>query len=104
MTTLRDINKEIRNRSSFWGKLKTSIDYRDKEKDIKDLVGQINDLLLKDNTTVNDLISKLKELEKNVSISSESLYLQAFSKRSWELLDELNIYLKIYKYCKKEEN
>ncbi len=51
-------------------------------------------MLLKDDTTVNELISKLKELEKNVNISSESLYLQAFSKRSWELLAELNIYLK----------
>jgi len=94
LTTLRDINKEIKNKSSFWGKIKASIDYRDKENDIKELVEQINNLLLKDNTTVNDLISKLKELEKNVNISSESLYLQAFSKRSWELLDELNIYLK----------
>lgn len=94
LTTLRDINEQIKNKSSFWGKIKTSIDYRDKENDIKKLVEQINNLLLKDNTTVNDLISKLKELEKNVNISSESLYLQAFSKRSWELLDELNIYLK----------
>lgn len=94
LTTLRDINEQIKNKSSFWGKIKASIDYRDKEKDIKELVEQINNLLLKDNTTVNDLISKLKELEKNVNISSESLYLQAFSKRSWELLDELNIYLK----------
>lgn len=94
LTTLRDINEQIKNKSSFWGKIKTSIDYRDKENDIKKLVEQINNLLLKDNTTVKDLLSKLKELEKNVNISSESLYLQAFSKRSWELLDELNIYLK----------
>ncbi|MBA7533486.1 hypothetical protein ES705_25726 [subsurface metagenome] len=94
LTTLRDINKEIKNKFSFWGKLKASIDYKDREKDIKKLIEQINNLLLKDNTTVNDLISKLKELEKNINISSDSLYLQAFSKRSWELLDELNIYLK----------
>ena len=94
LTTLRDINKEIKNKFSFWGKLKASIDYKDKEKDIKKLVEQINNLLLKDNTTVNDLISKLKDLEKNVNISSDSLYLQVFSKRSWELLNELNIYLK----------
>lgn len=94
LTTLRDINKEIKNKSSFWGKIKASIDYGDKEEDIRKLVEQINNLLLKDDTTVNKLISKLKELEKNVNISSESLYLQAFSKRSWELLDELNIYLK----------
>jgi len=94
LTTLRDINKEIKNKFSFWAKLKASIDYKDKEKDIKKLVEQINNLLLKDNTTVNDLISKLKDLEKNVNISSDSLYLQAFSKRSWELLNELNIYLK----------
>jgi len=94
LTTLRDINKEIKNKFSFWGKLKASIDYKDKEKDIKKLIEQINNLLLKDNTTVNDLISKLKDLEKNIDISSDSLYLQAFSKRSWELLNELNIYLK----------
>lgn len=94
LSTLRDINEQIKNKSSFLGKIKASIDYKDKEEDIKKLVEQINNLLLKDNTTVNDLISKLKELEKNVNISSDSLYLQAFSKRSWELLDELNIYLK----------
>ncbi|GAH59916.1 unnamed protein product, partial [marine sediment metagenome] len=94
LTTLRDINKEIKNKSSFWGKIKASIDYRDKEKDIKQLIEQLNDLLIADNVTVNELISKLKELEHSVRITPESIYLQAFSKRSWELLDELNIYLK----------
>jgi len=94
LTTLRDINKEIKNKSSFWGEIKASIDYRDKEKDIKQLIEQLNDLLIADNVTVNELISKLKELEHSVRITPESIYLQAFSKRSWELLDELNIYLK----------
>ncbi|MBA7517213.1 hypothetical protein ES705_09266 [subsurface metagenome] len=94
LTTLRDINTEIKNKSSFWGKLKASIDYKDKEKDIKQLIEQLNDLLLADNVTVNELISKLKELEHSVRITPNSIYLQAFSKRSWELLDELNIYLK----------
>ena len=94
LTTLRDINKEIKNKSSFWGKLKEHIDYKDNENDIKELIGKLNDLIIKDNATVNDLISKLKELEKNINISPDSLCLQAFSKRSWELLDELNIYLR----------
>lgn len=94
LTTLRDINTEIKNKSSFWGKLKASIDYKDKEKDIKQLIEQLNDLLIADNVTVNELISKLKELEHSVRITPDSIYLQAFSKRSWELLDELNIYLK----------
>jgi len=94
LTTLRDINKEIKNKFSFWGQLKNHIDYKDKEDDIKELIGQLNDLIIKDNTTVNELTSKLKELEKEINISSDSLHLLAFSKRSWELLDELNIYLK----------
>ena len=94
LTTLRDINTEIKNKSSFWGKLKARIDYKDKEKDIKQLIEQLNDLLLADNVTVNELISKLKELEHSVRITPDSIYLQAFSKRSWELLDDLNIYLK----------
>ena len=94
LTTLRDINREIKNKSSFWGKLKASIDYKDKEDDIKDLIDQLNGLLIADNVTVTDLISKLKELEDSVRIVPDSIYLQAFSKRSWELLDELNIYLK----------
>lgn len=94
LTTLRDINREIKNKSSFWGKLKASIDYKDKEDDIKDLIDQLNGLLLADNVTVTDLISKLKELEDSVRIVPDSIYLQAFPRRSWELLDELNIYLK----------
>ncbi len=94
LSTLRDINKEIKNKTSFWGKLKPSINYEDKEKDIKKLIENLNDLILKDNSTVNKLTSKLKELENNINISSDSLYLQVFSKRNWELLDDLNIYLK----------
>ena len=94
LTTLRDINREIKNKSSFWGRLKASIDYKDKEDDIKDLIDQLNGLLLADNVTVTDLISKLKELEDSVRIVPDSIYLQAFPRRSWELLDELNIYLK----------
>ena len=94
LTTQRDINKEMRRKSSFWGKLKSYIDYEEKEKDIKEMVEEINDLLLKDNSTVIKLVSKLRELERSANVSSESLYLHAFSKRSWELLDDLNIYLK----------
>ena len=94
LTTLRDINREIHNKTSFWGKIKECIDCKEKEEDIKKLVGEIDRLLLDDNPTVQELINKLKELENNLNISSESLQLQAFSKRSWELLDDLNIYLK----------
>jgi len=94
LSTLRDINKEIKNKTSFWGKLKTNMDYKDKEENIKELIEQLNNLILNNNTTVDKVTSKLKELEKNISISSDSLYLQAFSKRNWELLDNLNIYLR----------
>lgn len=93
LTTLRDIKREIRSKSSFFGKIKAKIDYKDKQDEINDLVGRINNILLEDNVTINSLLSKLKDLEKNMRVASGSLYLQAFSKRSWELLDGLDIYL-----------
>jgi putative ATP-dependent endonuclease of OLD family len=92
LTTLRDIKREIRSKSSFFGKIKAAIDYKDKQDEINDLVGRINDILLEDNVTINSLVSRLKDLE-DIRVASGSLYLQAFSKRSWELLDGLDIYL-----------
>ncbi|TET89607.1 MAG: DUF2813 domain-containing protein [Methanomassiliicoccales archaeon] len=94
LTSSRDINREIRNKSSFWGKLKKSIDYKEKENDIRAMIEQIDDLILKDDETVDDLVLKLKELEKSMKLTSDSLHLHAFARRNWELLDDLNIYLK----------
>ncbi len=94
LTTLRDINKEIKSKSSFWGKLKGSIDYKNKEKDIQEYISKINDLIFEENETMDGLILKLEELKNNINISSESLKVKAFAKRDWELLDDLDIYLK----------
>lgn len=94
LRTSRDINKELHNKSSFWGNLKKSIDYKDKEEDIKKLIEQLNDLILNNDKTAEEIITKLEEFEDNISATPSSLYLQAFSKRSWELINDLNIYLK----------
>lgn len=96
LEALRDIKKEIRTRSSFWGKIKTSIDYSDKETEINKLISSLDEVLVKSEPRLNDLIRRLKEIQNTVKISDEedSLFLQAFSNRSWELLDGLNLYLK----------
>jgi len=94
LATLRDINKEIKSKSSFWGKLKRSIDYKHKEVEIQDQIEILNDLILKDNETVDTLIEKLRGFKTDVDISSDSLEIKAFSNRNWEILDGLNIYLK----------
>lgn len=94
LTTLRDINKEIKNKSSFWGKLKKSIDYKHKEVEIQNQIEILNDLILKDNETVDTLIEKLRGFKTDINISSDSLEIKAFSNRNWEILDRLNIYLK----------
>ncbi|UOF91465.1 AAA family ATPase [Fodinisporobacter ferrooxydans] len=95
METLRDVKREIHNKSSFWGKLKDSLDYSAKEPEIRAITDQLNELLLADNR-LGELVERLKQIENSIKISqdSDNIYLQAFSKRSWELLDGLRVYLK----------
>ncbi len=108
LESMRDINKEIRSKTSFWGKIKTVIDYKDKEEEeeykeeeetkeekIKKLIEQLNSTILKENNTILKVMERLKELENNIRIEPDSISLNAFTKRSWELLDDLNIYLKL---------
>jgi len=97
LQSIRDINREIKSRTSFWGKIKSAIDYTEKKEEIKELVNQINELLLKKDETVEKLMTKLRELENNIKVTPDAISLHAFTQRSWELLDDLNIYLKLPK-------
>jgi putative ATP-dependent endonuclease of OLD family len=94
LTTLRDISKEINSKYSYWSKLKKSIDCKDKETEIQKQIETMNDLILKDNSSVDDLLTHFESFKNDVILSSDSLELKVFSKRNWELLDGLNIYLK----------
>lgn len=94
LTTMRDISKEINNKYSYWSKLKKSIDCKGKEEEIQKQIEIMNDLVLKNNSSVDDLLQKLEHFKNDVIFSSDSLELKVFSKRNWELLDGLNIYLK----------
>lgn len=93
---LRDIKKEINNRGSYWGKMKESIDYSAKEEKINKLVSALDNLLVKNEPRLNNFVVRLQEIQKSVKISDQkdSIFLKAFSNRSWELLDGLNLYLK----------
>jgi putative ATP-dependent endonuclease of OLD family len=95
--SLRDINKEIKTKSSFWGKIKTVIDYSTKKEEIENLIHKIDEIILTGNEPVEQLKRKLQELENNIRITSDAISLHAFTRRSWELLDDLNIYLKLPK-------
>ncbi|MCU4137449.1 MAG: putative ATP-dependent endonuclease of the OLD family [Thermodesulfobacteria bacterium] len=92
---LRDINKEIKTKTSFWGRIKSIIDYSDKKNQIEELIRKIDDIVLSDNETIEQLKTKLKNLEKSIKITQDAISLQAFARRSWEILDDLNIYLKL---------
>lgn len=96
LETLRNIQSEIKNPSSFWGKIKKSVDYSDKEKEIKELMSQLDKLLISDVDKLSEVIERLKEIEQSIKISDEAdnITLTAFSSRSWELLDGLTIFLK----------
>ncbi|MCD1259882.1 ATP-dependent endonuclease [Paenibacillus athensensis] len=96
LETLRDIKREISNRASYWGKIKRSVDYSSKEKKINRLITMLDKLLLQSEPKLNDLVDKLKDIQKSIKISeeSDSIFLQVFSRRTWELLDGLNLYLK----------
>ncbi|MBF0344617.1 MAG: AAA family ATPase [Nitrospirae bacterium] len=95
--SLRDIRKEINNKGSFLGKIKSSISYTDIEAEISSLLSSVNDLLIKNNNTLGKLLEKLKELGDTIRGTSDTISLDAFKRRSWELLDGLDIYLKIAK-------
>jgi len=92
---LRDINREIKTKGSFWGRLKSIIDYSDKKDQIEGLIRKIDDIVLSGNETVDQLKARLKELERSIKITEDAISLQAFARRSWEILDDLNIYLKL---------
>jgi putative ATP-dependent endonuclease of the OLD family len=96
LETLRDIKKEIKSPTSFWGRMKKTVDYSEKEHQIKRLSSMLDKLLVKNDEQLNKLVERLKEIERSITISNESdnIYLKAFSTRSWEILDGLTIYLK----------
>lgn len=95
LETLRDIKKEVGNRASFWGKLKDSVDYSSKAEEITALVDQLNQLLVSE-ARLGEVTERLKSIQSSLRISTDpdNIYLQAISKRSWELLEGLSIYLK----------
>lgn len=96
LETLRDINKEIKNASSFWGRIKKSVDYTNKEDEIKQLMGKLDDLIIHSEDKLEQVVTRLKEIENSIKISDEAdnVFLSAFSSRTWELLDGLQMFLK----------
>jgi len=93
--SLRDINREIKVKSSFWGRLKSAIDYSQKREEIEELIKKLDEIVLGGDQTVEQLKGKLQELENSIRITSNAISLHAFTRRTWELLDDLNIYLKL---------
>src|SRR5699024_8512355 len=96
LETFRDIQKEIKNTSSFWGRIKKSIDYTEKEAEVKQLMEELDDLIIHSEDKLADVVKRLKEIEHSIKISDEedNISLAAFSTRTWELLDGLKIFLK----------
>lgn len=96
LETLRNIQSEIKSQSSFWGKIKKSIDYSSKEKKIARLMNLLDRLLISDESKLAEVVKRLKEIEQSIKISGEAdnITLKAISSRSWELLDGLTFYLK----------
>jgi len=93
--SLRDINREIKTKGSFWGRIKSAIDYSQKKEKIKELIKRIDEIVLTGDPMVEQLKNKLQELENNIRITSDAISLHAFTRRTWELLDDLNIYLRL---------
>lgn len=96
LETLRNIQNEIKNSSSFWGKIKKSVDYSSKERQIIRLINMLDKLLISGESKLNEVVRRLKEIEHTIKISNEpdNISLKAISSRSWELLDGLTFYLK----------
>src|SRR5699024_6678725 len=96
LETLRNIKSEIKNPSSFWGKIKKSIDYSSKEEQISELMNELEQTIIKDQSKLEEVTKRLKEIEHSIKISDEAdnITLKVFSSRSWEMLDNLTFYLK----------
>lgn len=96
LETLRNIQSEIKSSSSFWGKIKKSVDYSPKERKIQRLMNLLDKVLLSDEDKLSEVVNRLKEIEQSIKISDEAdkISLKAVSSRSWELLDGLTIFLK----------
>lgn len=92
LQTLRDIGSELKTKSSFLGKIKNSIDYSDKQKDLSTLFEQIESLFFDGNETFSQLKSKIEELRRSIKLSKENeIKFQAFEKENWRLLNNLSI-------------
>jgi len=96
MKTLRDASGEIKKKYSNWGKIKNSIDYTNKQDKIRALIRKINDLLIKDEATLSNLISEIMKIGDYLDFGKKpaNIFLQAISDRGWEYLDNLNVFLK----------
>ena len=100
LQSLRDIKKELSVTTSFWGKIKNHLNNEFKEEEnieLKDLLDKIHNLDFSNNKSFKMLLDNLKEIKNNLKISNKSsdvVFLNAFPQNTWELFENLDIYLK----------
>jgi len=95
LRSLRNLRNEIKNKKSYWSKIKEKINYQDKMDEILSSLKEINKKVLENDVIVEKIKNKLIELKNNIIFPVDTIELNTFSKRDWEILDNLNIYYKL---------
>ncbi len=94
LNTLRDISKELNNKTSYLGKIKNIIDFSLDNEKLSILFEDIEKILFKKNTTLQKLKDKIEDIKKTIRLNkNDEIKFQAFEKDNWKLLNNLNIYL-----------
>lgn len=92
--TIREISRELGSKSSFFSKIKNTVDYSSSTEDLSKLFGQIENILFDDNEIFSKLKSKIEDFTKTIKLNNDDkVSFQAFEKENWKLLNNLNIYL-----------
>lgn len=102
LSALRDASQEFGQRGQFWGSFIKSLQLpEDQRKDIEESLNQINSSLINANEGLTEVIEKISQANRFVSLSSSSpVVIEAIPTRVLDMIGKLQLYLKTYQGVK----
>ena len=90
----RDILEDSKQRTSFFGKLVSNLDYGDDLNELKDEIAKINEKAIKKSAVLTHLKDELKKLNQTTKTLGEGVTLNPFPKKISDLHKGMKVYFK----------